>query len=865
MRTSRRGGGASGGRQSARRGASSTTATAGRLRGRLPGLAPLLVATALPVVLASRLWEEIWSGVRVRAWDGTGHYALAQIYDREIFPDTFGWTHAYFAGMPFPNFYPPVFYWSTAFLHHTHLFSLPSGFKLVLCLSVLLIPASLWWLAKAVTGGDRLVAACAAFAVILPLVDERFSYPIGLNNFGTFMIGLFTQPLGFVLLAAWYAAYLRSASRRGWVGVTAVLLALTVLANFFNAITAILFICATVGHDAFRYARASEPAGRVAARAALVSHLLSPPLAACLTAFWVLPVLSSYELFVTRPQTAALAELIPPAAWGWYGLALVGLVLWLRRPGGYVWTFIATLLALSAGVAFAATVAPRWFPLQAPRFLSTLNFLLAVPVGWALASAVRALAGALGEGRGGMREAARAAGRDAGLRAPITTALLLCVGLPAALLLIRPTPTGLVYYKPGVKTPVDGVLEFATNHRDGRYLVEVPPFSASEAAYDGRALTSYLGAQGNETLSVVFREASPSALFFNPLVNAFSAFPDNFGLSSTLGDDLDFFEQPMSRHIERARVVGVKYVVAISPWIKDRLGRESEIEGRFDLGDWSVFALRGEPAARVRPLAYRPALVVSDLSFKQRRRNEYSFTRLAEEQFADGWFDVLLAHAPESKIDRLKDLDGFGALVLDTYDCDDEARCAALLRDFASRRPVIMLASDEPRFRRLRESLADLPLARVVEREKQESGPWLEPNLPKFRYNATDIRRAWGEVRRILDERKTAVEGADRGAFTHRIDPQAILIEPTRPPGVSVPVLVATTYHTNWRRVDGQAVYPATPFFSLTFVREPTRMVFARVSLERFGLIVSALALLFLCADAVRQYRSSSRPPTRAS
>jgi hypothetical protein len=365
-------------------------------------------------------------------------------------------------------------------------------------------------------------------------------------------------------------------------------------------------------------------------------------------------------------------------------------------------------------------------------------------------------------------------------------------------------------------------------------------------------------------LSVVFREASPSALFFNPLVNAFSAFPDNFGLSSTLGDDLDFFEQPMSRHVERARAVGVKYVVAISPWIKDRLGREGGVEGRFDLGDWSVFALRGEPAARVRPLAYLPALVVSDLSFKQRRRNEYSFTRLAEEQFADGWFDVLLARSPESKIDRLKDLDGFGALVLDTYDCDDEARCVAVLRDFAGRHPVVMLASDEPRFQRLRESLIDLPLAQVVGREKQEPGPWLEPYLPKFRYNATDIRRAWGEVRRILDGSKTAVEGADGGEFTNRIDRQAILIEPTRSLGAGVPVLVATTYHTNWMREDGQAVYPATPFFSLTFVREPTRMVFERGHLEHLGLIISTLAVLLLCADAVRQYRFSSRPPTRA-
>src|SRR5688500_6329446 len=52
-----------------------------------------------------------------RAWDGTGHFAVAQIYDKSIFPDTFGWIPSFFAGMPFPNFYPPMFFWIVSLLH----------------------------------------------------------------------------------------------------------------------------------------------------------------------------------------------------------------------------------------------------------------------------------------------------------------------------------------------------------------------------------------------------------------------------------------------------------------------------------------------------------------------------------------------------------------------------------------------------------------------------------------------------------------------------------------------------------------------------------------------------------------------------
>jgi hypothetical protein len=55
--------------------------------------------------------------------DGTGHYAVAHLYSQSTFPDTFGWTHAYFGGMPFPNFYPPLYYWAVSALARTGLLS----------------------------------------------------------------------------------------------------------------------------------------------------------------------------------------------------------------------------------------------------------------------------------------------------------------------------------------------------------------------------------------------------------------------------------------------------------------------------------------------------------------------------------------------------------------------------------------------------------------------------------------------------------------------------------------------------------------------------------------------------------------------
>src|ERR1051325_11882605 len=66
---------------------------------RLQTVCWLAVISLLPVALTSFIWLEVIRGVASRAIDGSGHYAAAQIYDQSIFPDTFGWTNAYFAGM----------------------------------------------------------------------------------------------------------------------------------------------------------------------------------------------------------------------------------------------------------------------------------------------------------------------------------------------------------------------------------------------------------------------------------------------------------------------------------------------------------------------------------------------------------------------------------------------------------------------------------------------------------------------------------------------------------------------------------------------------------------------------------------------
>lgn len=129
------------------------------MRGRLPlalNVALMVGVAVIPLVSGADFWRSIWQGDLPRAWDGSSHYAVVNLYDREMFPDTFGWATEFWEGMPFPNFYPPLFYWLISFIHDFSAFSFLASFKLVLALSLFALPICIWWLAYELSGGTGL-------------------------------------------------------------------------------------------------------------------------------------------------------------------------------------------------------------------------------------------------------------------------------------------------------------------------------------------------------------------------------------------------------------------------------------------------------------------------------------------------------------------------------------------------------------------------------------------------------------------------------------------------------------------------------------------------------------------------------------
>ena len=811
----------------------------------------LAVISLLPVAFTSFIWLEVIRGIPSRAIDGSGHYAIAQIYDQSIFPDTFGWTNAYFAGMPFPNFYPPLFFWTVSLLHHSYIFSFATAFKLVVSVPLILMPLVSWAIAWFHAGKDHNVAlgAVAASATLYTL-GEIFQPNTGLDMSSTLLDGFYTQPLGFVLLLLWILVYLFPQQKRWRFVASATLLALTVLANFFNAITAIIFIASVLLFDLANWFRANDPTARRNLRNTVLLHFASPWLALALTAFWIFPMVSSYRYLVTRPLIKPLSELITLPILCWYILAGIGAGIWLRHRSGRIVPYLIACLILLITLLFAGSLAPAWFPLQVFRFFSTMNALLCLPIGISIAYAINLY---LGKKQRVQRDLST---HKIAIVIAITVIALLSL---AAAMSRKKLTQASAFYTPETLLNIAGPLEFGRTHKDGRYLVEVisPRVNKGPVRADSLALNAYLGAQGNQTVSIVYREASPSSSFFNAELNALSSYRENFGISSVLMDDTDFIDQPLPQHLKRLQFIGVRYVVIASPELKARLASEPGFETKHEIGPWTIFELPSSAEPHIRSLPYRPALLVSDFTVKLRRQDQLDFVRLAEEQFSDAWFDVLLVRSAESKIDRLSDLQNFGALVLANYDSEDENHAFLRLKEFAQTRPLILISGEASLFQRIQSSLSEFPKAVVIQRIAENRNDWVEGVEPSHSYNASSIRSLWKSVRQALEQEKTPIAENVQA----QMDQTAIHVTPAAGvPGKNIPVLIAQTYNPKWVRRDQAQVYPATPFFSVTFIDRDTLMVFERDRIDRFSIWISLIALVAVVLVAAISLVKRLRP-----
>lgn len=107
------------------------------------------------------------------------------------------------------------------------------------------------------------------------------------------------------------------------------------------------------------------------------------------------------------------------------------------------------------------------------------------------------------------------------------------------------------------------------------------------------------------------------------------------------------------------------------------------------------------------------------------------------------------------------DLGNFGALIIDTYDYDDERIAFEKVRNVAMHHPVILLSSESPLFQRISAARSQFPLLEIIQRQVAAEGEPLNALKPTKHYGQTPIREEWRSIRSVLERTKTATNSGN--------------------------------------------------------------------------------------------------------
>ncbi|NDC38560.1 MAG: hypothetical protein EBZ48_10965, partial [Proteobacteria bacterium] len=162
-------------------------------------------------------------------WDTSGHFVISQLYFDKLWPNLRGELDSFFQGMPFPKFYPPLFYLLCGALYAVF----PSVervlvFKLFVLAGVIFIPSLIGILTRLL--GVRLWLCCIAALSSAILICSRVSFSIGMESALT--LGFVSQGLSATLLLALLCGITSRAGGISTFLITAPLAALFFLSNY---------------------------------------------------------------------------------------------------------------------------------------------------------------------------------------------------------------------------------------------------------------------------------------------------------------------------------------------------------------------------------------------------------------------------------------------------------------------------------------------------------------------------------------------------------------------------------------------------------------------------------------------------------
>lgn len=741
--------------------------------------------------------------------DAIWHLMASQYYSEHIFPAVWGMADKWFFGMPFPQFYPPLFYFLNAIFFRVSGLDFDLSFRLLTVLSVIAIPGLTGIICRKISKTPVSWIICMFFSILfLSTFSKDMFLNFGVNILSTFDVGMVTHALAFTVFLLWLIFFLGIWKKNINIYLSVCLLSVLSISSVHIMPAAIFSIVISFFLDIFVFKRDNK------IRVCFIYFCLSIiPL--LITACWYLPMVARYDYLATQSLgtlgigVKGVTEYIK---FFWFMIIVDTGVLFAairNKDRGLLVVALTTLVMfLPASLRFDKYI--PWFPIHTYRLIPVFYLLSPILIGYAFKRVFY-------KSRYGW--------------------FFLLSFVFLSILSINRWGEGLsrsmnfvnFYDMKGISGR-ETIVDFVSKS-DARYVTEYVNTSR-EMNYEIFEKTIKIGSQTDNPYHV-FCDSSISCLFFLPIKNIISQSKEPAAVSSWISWDGNKTVNLIRNRMTLLSFMGVDYFLVKTDKMRDLLQSIQNLSLAKSTKDWQVFYNKNAIDPISSPVKFAPVMLLSEINFKNKNIDSYDYLRVNQQAINDDLLDLTLVTPSDIRIDNIKDINRFESIFITDFKYENEDDAFNILTDFLARKQVFAIEDDNRLFNRINNLNSDNFI----------TYPRIKDSKTIYAINNQII-----SILRELDDRKV------------RYPDQETNLKVTYSNGVFVlsgersglPVIIKRTFFPDWRSVRGSDIYMSTLGFMFLFAESDDVIyfdtpvsVFVGYGLSCFGILSFLILIIF--------------------
>ncbi len=568
----------------------------------------------------------------IPGWDGSTHFSMAILYSQSIFPAVWGWIPNYFFGMPFPQFYPPLFSYVFSilniFINNPELI-----YKTILLVCVFVQPILFCFFYYQITKKiNSSIIVLFSTTIFLSIPDYMNS--ITNSFFAATNVGVVSQIVTSIFFYL-FLFFLSRPSNYFNVFMRIILLSIIFLGSIHLAFLSFFAFCFSFIYEIYESKKTET----------IYTYIFTGLCALGIASFWLLPMVYYFDFSLALPIKPDLFNLSLYQRNQWFILVVLSVFLYTlyRHKNKFLFIISSTSLLVFFFEKKAWFFYGLNFPMHIDRYVAVMIQFIPLCIVYVLF--------------------------DMGISLKIRKIFLVAFVL---FLIFNFSFTQYTIGNRGIIDPTfesflsDSIQTIHTHVPEGsKQIIEYFTFIDTPMS---RVLNDYVGQFLNSQIAVtIFRESSISAIFNVPVRNLISDSKEHWGIRSSLALNERYNSKTIRQKVIDLKMIGIEYLTVKSDKDTSLFKESNDFSFVAQEGALQVFKLKYKDILETpeyKVLKYKPILVVSDIDAKKYNGNRLDFITLSEQALALSNTKLQFVHVKYDEIAKL-DLSDFSFVIFD--------------------------------------------------------------------------------------------------------------------------------------------------------------------------------------------------------